>query len=478
MLSATLLLALAPQALVPASPPTPSSDPDAPFVAGSVTVEGAPYGYRLLAPATIEPGARYPVILFLHGSGERGADNTKQLTHFPRRMLAPERRRDLPCFVLAPQCPEGERWTTDVWGSPESQALPAEPTRALRAATAALREVIGAHPVDLDRVYLTGLSMGGYGALELALRHPDWFAAVVPVCGGGDERRAARLAGVPLSFWHGDQDQAVPAVRSRAMVEALRALGEAPEYRELPGVGHDAWNHAYADGGALPWLFAQRRDHAARLAASARLLARALPSDARVAFLGDSITQAGAHEGGYVDLLRRALVAARPDVTVIPAGISGNRVPDLLARVERDVLAHHPTHVFVYIGINDVWHSLNGRGTPRDEYAAGLRTLCARLEAAGARVALATPSVIGERAAGRNPLDAMLDEYAAESRAVAAEGRALCDLRAAFQARLALDNVADAAEGVLTTDGVHLDSRGNVLVASEAARALAAAAAR
>jgi len=473
MLSAALTLLTLSQAALPTAP---NQDPDALFAAASVEVDGERCEYRLLTPAEPIEGKRYPLILFLHGSGERGSDNTKQLTHFPRRMATPERRAEFPCFVLAPQCPSDGRWTHDTWGSRVSQRFADEPTDAMKGAIAALLAVVREHPVDVDRIYLTGLSMGGYGAFELALRHPDWFAAVAPVCGGGDEQRAARLAGLPLSVWHGDADSSVPVARSRAMVAALRELGEAPEYHELPGVGHDAWNHAYADGGCLPWLFAARRDPEARLAAATRLLAAALPEDARVAFLGDSITQAGAEPGGYVDRLRQALATERPGVTVVPAGITGNRVPDLLGRYERDVLAHTPTHVFVYIGINDVWHSENGRGTPRGEFASGLTTLCEALERAGARVALATASVIGERRHGTNPLDGMLDDYVGVTREVAAEGRkagrTLCDLRAAFLGRLALANRADVERGVLTSDGVHLNAAGEVLVATEAARAL------
>lgn len=471
-LAAPLVPPLVPPLQGPLAPP-PMKNPDAAFAAAEVAVEGRTYGYRLLTPETMQPGERYPLILFLHGSGERGDDNVLQLTHFPRRMVAPERRAAFPCFVLAPQCPEGERWTLDEWSSLESRPLDPAPTRAMQGAIAALLEVARTHPVDVDRIYLTGLSMGGYGAFELALRHSDWFAAVAPVCGGGDEREVARLAGLPLSIWHGDADGAVPVARSRAMDQALRALGEAPEYHELPGVGHDAWNHAYADGGCLPWLFAQRRDPARRLSAATRLMASAFSPRESVAFFGDSITQAGAKPGGYVDLLRQALAQLRPDAAVIPAGISGNKIADLLARVEADVLAHEPSLVFVYVGINDVWHSQNGRGTPRAAFAPGLEQLCSTLEGRGAHVVLATASVIGERSSGSNSLDTMLEDYVALARQVGAvPGRGLCDLYSAFRAHLALHNRAEHEQGVLTSDGVHLNPAGNVLVATEAARSL------
>jgi len=198
----------------------------------------------------------------------------------------------------------------------------------------------------------------------------------------------------------------------------------------------------------------------------------------RIVFLGDSITEAGAGPHGYVTLARRALAekipAAPPEV--IGAGISGNRVPDLLARLDRDVLARKPDVVVVYIGINDVWHSQNGRGTPRAEFEKGLRTLVEKIRASGAKAVLCTPTVIGEKKAGTNPLDAMLDDYAGVTRAVAADMKApLIDLRKACVAHLAAHNKTDAENGILTNDGVHLTNEGNVFLAERMVEGLAAA---
>lgn len=187
-----------------------------------------------------------------------------------------------------------------------------------------------------------------------------------------------------------------------------------------------------------------------------------------VVFLGDSITQAGAGETGYVTLFRKSIEAARPDskIEVIGAGISGNRVPNLEARLDKDVLARKPSVVVIYIGINDVWHTRNGRGTPADEYERGLRSLVKRCQDGGARVVLCTPSVIGEKADGSNELDTLLDEFCGISRRVAAEsGATLLDLRAAFLGYLKEYNTAAQSQGVLTTDGVHLNDAGNRFVA-------------
>jgi len=196
----------------------------------------------------------------------------------------------------------------------------------------------------------------------------------------------------------------------------------------------------------------------------------------RIGFLGDSITESGNASGGYVDRIRAALAAderSRP-TAIIPVGISGNRVPDLLARLDADLLEHRPTLVWIYIGINDVWRSLSGGETPAAEFESGLVELIERCRRAGAKVVLATPSVIGEKTDGSNPLDGMLDDYAAISRRVAsAEGVGLCDLRAAFLAHLREVNGANAESGVLTTDGVHLNEAGNRFVAEQCAQALA-----
>lgn len=185
----------------------------------------------------------------------------------------------------------------------------------------------------------------------------------------------------------------------------------------------------------------------------------------KVVFFGDSITEAGAADSGYIGRLRKHF-PGDSGVELIGAGISGHRVPDLQQRLERDVLVHHPDLVVVYIGINDVWHSQHGRGTPRDEFEAGLRDLLGRIQAGGSRTILCTPSVIGEKTDGSNPLDAMLEEYSETSRKVAREtGSLLVDLRKMFLRELAIANPGNLENGILTPDGVHLNDEGNQFVA-------------
>jgi isoamyl acetate esterase len=190
----------------------------------------------------------------------------------------------------------------------------------------------------------------------------------------------------------------------------------------------------------------------------------------RIVFLGDSITQGGVGPKGYVTLIKTALAEKHKDlgIEVIGAGISGNKVPDLQKRLEKDVLAKKPSLVVIYIGINDVWHGEKdpAKGTPKDKFEAGLKEIIGKIQAGGARVVLCTPSVIGEKKGGANKLDPLLDEYSEVSRKVAAETKSqLCDLRKAFVDYLTKNNAEDKDQKVLTTDRVHLNEAGNKLVA-------------
>ena len=201
----------------------------------------------------------------------------------------------------------------------------------------------------------------------------------------------------------------------------------------------------------------------------------------RIVFLGDSITEGGGGKTGYITLVQNALDAQCKDLGIqtANAGISGNKVPDLQGRLGKDVLAKKPTIVFIYIGINDVWHwnkqadgTMTG-GTPKDRYEAGLKDLVARLKTAGARTILCTPSTIGEKPDGTNERDPMLEEYSAITRNVAKATRTpLLDLRKAFIDYLKANNKENKDRGILTGDGVHLGDAGNRLVADQMLGAL------
>lgn len=209
--------------------------------------------YRLLKPDAYDARFDYPLVLFLHGAGERGDDNEAQLKHGVPEFASTENRAKYPCFLLAPQCPVDERWSD--W-STEKQA--AQPSWPLQSCVVLVRQLQKDYAIDRQRTYVTGLSMGGFGAWDLIRRFPKLFAAAVPVCGGGDPDAAAALATVPIWAFHGARDRAVPVRFSRNMMAAIKKAGGQPRYTEYANVGHESWVPAYRDAEMFAWLFAQR----------------------------------------------------------------------------------------------------------------------------------------------------------------------------------------------------------------------------
>ena len=196
----------------------------------------APLPYLLYTPDTTTD---VPVVLFLHGSGERGSD----LIHVGDEGL-PEILANLPeaAIVIAPQCPENSRWT-----------------ECLEALETVLDEVTARYTADRKRVYLTGLSLGGQGAWYLAVRHPERFAALVPVCGRSNPAEAQQLVNLPTWVFHGADDEVVPPEESEKIVQALREAGGKAKLTVYPNVGHNSWARAYAEDDLYAWMFAQRQ---------------------------------------------------------------------------------------------------------------------------------------------------------------------------------------------------------------------------
>jgi predicted peptidase len=216
------------------------------------------FRYLFLKPEKIEPGKKYPLILFLHGAGERGDNPEVVKKHFFPSIASDEFQQKFPCFVVAPQCRENHWWTARRRGGSEGRD---ELGDMEQMALQCVADVEKEFPVDKNRLYLTGLSMGGYGSWDLAVRQPDRWAAVVPICGGGNPEQAEKLVHVPIWAVHGDADPAVPVEESRKMIAAIKAAGGHPKYTEYPGVAHDSWTQAYADtNGVIPWMFEQRLD--------------------------------------------------------------------------------------------------------------------------------------------------------------------------------------------------------------------------
>jgi predicted peptidase len=222
--------------------------------------DGGTLPYRLLKPDGYDPQKRYPLVLFLHGAGERGDDNTAQLKHGVAEFTREDVRRKYPCFLAAPQCPRRSSWAPiSRLGDPHAYHQADRPSEPLRLALELVESVQKEFSVDEQRLYITGLSMGGFGTWDAITRHPDRFAAAVPVCGGGDLDRADRIARLPIWVFHGAKGPVVKPAYSLGMVTALMKAGGAPGFTQYPEVAHDSWVPAYREPRRYEWLFAQRR---------------------------------------------------------------------------------------------------------------------------------------------------------------------------------------------------------------------------
>jgi len=214
--------------------------------------------YRLLYPLHYNKHKRYPLVLFLHGAGQRGTDNEAQLTGVPKALTDTAGREKYPCFILVPQCPKNDVWVKFPH-FPKSIQTTEQPTQSARAALAALDSLMGQLPVDRNRVYITGYSMGGEGAFDLLTRRPQLFAAAIPICSVADTARAGLIYQTPVWAFHGDQDDVNDVKYSRLMIAALKQCNGTPIYTEYPGLKHNIWSKAYNEPGLFEWLFEQSR---------------------------------------------------------------------------------------------------------------------------------------------------------------------------------------------------------------------------
>ena len=220
--------------------------------------EGSDLGlkYRILKPET-KAGEKLPLVLCFHGAGERGDDNEKHIGYFVP-MWTGENATNYRAFFVLPQVPNNQLWASYGWSTKTDEMQP-EPSQTMSLTRKLVDELLKNLPIDPDRIYVTGLSMGGFGTWDAISRHPQRFAAAVPVCGGCDLSQAKKIAHVPIWAYHGTKDQVVKVERTREIVEALKAAGSNPKYVEYSEVGHDSWNGAYKDRDMYDWLFAQRR---------------------------------------------------------------------------------------------------------------------------------------------------------------------------------------------------------------------------
>lgn len=221
--------------------------------------KGDTLNYRLLWPDANRL-QRYPLVIFLHGSGERGSDNEKQLKWGVQNFATDQMMIAHPAFVIAPQCPANQSWANvdRKKGSRELKLNP-QPSKPMQLLTELIRQFVQKNQVDTTRIYITGLSMGGYGTFDILERNPHLFAAAVPVCGAGDTTRAASIAHVPMWIFHGAEDPTVDPLCSKDMQEALLKAGAHPGLTLYPAVGHFSWLGVYSDPLMIDWLFRQHK---------------------------------------------------------------------------------------------------------------------------------------------------------------------------------------------------------------------------
>ena len=224
------------------------------------SADGQKLPYRLAIPKDYDPAKQYPLIVFLHGAGERGNDNEAQLAHPDvLNLISDEVAAKHPCFLVAPQCPNDRRWAEVDWSQTTPHQTPAEPSLPMRLTLELLDSLQKEFSIDPSRRYATGLSMGGYGTFDLLVRRPTQFAAAVPLCGGADDSKAREIGGAALWIFHGNQDGAVPVARSRSIVAALKKADIPVKYTEYDGAGHDIWKRVYREAELPEWLFSKSR---------------------------------------------------------------------------------------------------------------------------------------------------------------------------------------------------------------------------
>jgi predicted peptidase len=210
--------------------------------------------YLVFVPKNYDKQKKYPLVLWLHGGGSRG-DNLKLLLGYGDKhglefFARSDNQSKYPSIVVAPQCPLNK-----LWGNPDSE----KPTNEMRLVLEILDKVKTDFSVDSKRIYVAGMSLGGFGTWDIIARRPDVFAAAVPICGGGNPSRASLMIKTAIWAFHGDQDELVNVNESRRMVSAVKDAGGQPKYSEYKGVGHTSWVQAFAEPELLAWLFAQSR---------------------------------------------------------------------------------------------------------------------------------------------------------------------------------------------------------------------------
>jgi predicted peptidase len=221
--------------------------------------KGDTLNYRQLTPG-YDTLRKYPLVVFLHGSGERGNDNEAQLKWGVMNFANELTMIKYPAIVIAPQCPANLGWSnfSRKKNSVDMLLLPS-PSKPMELLIELIHKLVKNLPVDTNRIYITGLSMGGFGTYDAIERYPHLFAAAVPVCGGGDTSKAASISHIPIWIFNGAEDAAVNPLYSLGMLEALTQAGAHIGFTQYPEVGHFSWLGAYSDPLMMEWLFRQHK---------------------------------------------------------------------------------------------------------------------------------------------------------------------------------------------------------------------------
>jgi poly(3-hydroxybutyrate) depolymerase/lysophospholipase L1-like esterase len=330
--------------------------------------------YLLFLPEGYGKGEKtWPLILFLHGAGESGDDLARVKTHGPPKIV--EKKKDFPFIVVSPQSPRGG-WNPD-------------------ALNGLLEDVVARYKVDKDRIYLTGLSMGGFGTWALAAAHPERFAAIVPICGGGNPADAKRLKDLPIWVFHGAKDRVVPLARSEMMVKAIRTAGGKPKFTVYPEAGHDSWTETYNNPELYKWLLEHKRK-SGKTDGSKPLKQARLEKGDRVVLLGNTLIEREQQYGYW----ETALTRLNPNKNIVfrNLGWSGDTVfgdaragfgtvADGFRQLKEHVFANKPTVIVLGYGPNE---SFKGQaGLPG--FVRGLDTLLDTLAETRARIVILSP---------------------------------------------------------------------------------------
>lgn len=238
-----------------------------PFDRGSYIKKGDTLPYRMLFPQNFDPTKKYPLIIVLHGAGERGNNNESQLLYGTQLFLKDTIREKYAAFVLYPQCPASGWWANCKFeeGSVTHKTKfifqhDAPPTRAMQSLLGLVDEFLDKPYINKHQVYIGGLSMGGMGTFEIIGRRPKVFAAAFAICGGDNTLNAKKYAKkVPLWIFHGQKDSVVPYTHSEAMVTAIKEAGGDPKYTLYPNDDHNSWDDAFKEPLLIPWLFAHKK---------------------------------------------------------------------------------------------------------------------------------------------------------------------------------------------------------------------------